>query len=110
MPGSTNLNEHKDLKELLIDFSKKDKLIGAICAAPLVLGGLGLLKGKTATCYPGVEEKLTGAKHTGSPLEVDGNIVTAKGIGAAMKFALQLVTMLKSKEEANKLAKEMVVE
>ncbi len=110
MPGSTNLNEHKALKELLIDFAKKDKLIGAICAAPLVLGGLGLLKGKTATCYPGVEGKLTGAKHTGSPLEVDGNMVTAKGIGAAMKFALQLVAMLKSKDVANTLAEEMVVE
>lgn len=110
MPGSSNLNEHKALKDLLIDFSKKDKLIGAICAAPLVLGGLGLLRGKTATCYPGVEEKLIGAKHTGLPLEVDGNIVTAKGIGAAMKFALQLVTMLKSREEANNLAKEMVLE
>ncbi|SMO81380.1 4-methyl-5(b-hydroxyethyl)-thiazole monophosphate biosynthesis [Saccharicrinis carchari] len=110
LPGSTNLNEHIALKELLVDFSNKGKLIGAICAAPLVLGGLGLLKDKTATCYPGVEGKLTGAKHTGAPLEVDGNIVTAKGIGAAMKFALQLVSMLKSKEEANRLAKEMVVE
>lgn len=110
LPGSTNLNEHKALKELLIDFAKKGKLIGAICAAPLVLGGLGLLKGKTATCYPGVEEKLTGANTTGSPLEVDGNMVTAKGVGAAMKFALQLVTMLKSTDEANQLAKALVVE
>ncbi len=110
LPGSTNLQEHKALNELLIEFSSKGKLIGAICAAPLVLGGLGLLKGKTATCYPGVEEKLIGANPTGSPLEVDGNIVTAKGVGAAMKFALQLVTMLKSTDEANKLAKTMVVE
>ena len=110
MPGTLNLNEHDELKNLLVDFANKGKLIGAICAAPLILGGKGLLKGKNATCYPGFEDKLLEAKHTGSPLEVDENIITAKGVGAAMKFALQLVTMLKDESLAKELADKMVVE
>ncbi|GAF02993.1 DJ-1 family glyoxalase III [Saccharicrinis fermentans] len=110
MPGTLNLNKKEALKELLVDFSKQGKLIGAICAAPIVLGGKGLLKGKNATCYPGFEDQLTEANHTGSPLEVADNIVTAKGVGAAMKFALQLVAMLKGEKEAEDLAQQMVIE
>ncbi|MGQ1784076.1 MULTISPECIES: DJ-1 family glyoxalase III [unclassified Saccharicrinis] len=110
MPGTLNLNEHEALKELLVDFSNRGKLIGAICAAPLVLGEKGLLKGKNATCYPGFENQLIEAKHTGSPLEVADNIITAKGVGAAMKFALQLVSMLRGKEVAYELTQKMVIE
>jgi len=110
MPGTLNLNKNEALKDLLVEFSNQGKLIGAICAAPLVLGGKGLLKGKNATCYPGFEDQLIEANHTGSPLEVANNIVTAKGVGAAMKFALQLVTMLKGEKEAKDLAQEMVIQ
>ncbi len=110
MPGTLNLNKHEALKKLLVDFSKQGKLIGAICAAPLVLGGQGLLQGKNATCYPGFEDQLSGANQTGSPLEVADNIVTAKGVGAAMKFALQLVSMLKDDQLAIDLAQKMVIE
>ncbi len=110
MPGTLNLNKHDELKKLLIEFSNRGKLIGAICAAPLVLGEQGLLQNKNATCYPGFEHQLTGARHTGSPLEVAQNIITAKGVGAAMKFALQLVMMLKGEALANDLAKKMVIE
>ena len=110
MPGTLNLDDHGDLKKLLVDFCEQGKPIAAICAAPIVLGGLGLLKNKNATCYPGFEDKLIGAKTTGSPVEISDNIVTSKGVGAAMKFALQLVTMLKGEESAKELAQKMVVE
>ena len=62
MPGAKHLNEHEDLKNLISDFNSKGKLIAAICAAPMVLGGLGVLDGKRATCYPGFEPELIGAK------------------------------------------------
>ncbi|WP_066629345.1 DJ-1 family glyoxalase III [Labilibacter marinus] len=110
MPGTLNLDKHDDLKELLLNFSNQNKLIGAICAAPLVLGGQGILKDKNVTCYPGFEDKLIGAKTTDAPIEVANNIITAKGVGAAMKFALQLVSMLKDEELAIKLADKMVIE
>ncbi len=109
MPGALNLNNHKSLIELLVDFSSQGKLIGAICAAPFILGEQGLLKNRNATCYPGFEDKLKEANYTGSPLEVADHLITAKGVGAAMKFALQLVTMLKGKELANDLAVKMVI-
>ena len=62
MPGASNLNDHEGVKEALLAQAQAGKLVSAICAAPLVLGGLGLLKGKRATCYPGFEKTLTDAK------------------------------------------------
>ncbi|RHJ95132.1 DJ-1 family glyoxalase III [Parabacteroides bouchesdurhonensis] len=95
MPGSTNLNAFEPLKELLLDQYRNHKIIAAICAAPLVLGGLGLLKGRNATCYPGFEPKLIGANVTGGAVEVDGNVITGKGPGLVYNFALTLVAALK---------------
>ncbi len=109
MPGTLNLKAHKSLNDLLIDFAKKDKLIGAICAAPTVLAQNNLLEDKNATCYPGFEKDLGNADFTGQPLEVSGNIVTANGVGSAMKFALQLVIMLIDKKAAEEVAAKMVV-
>ena len=59
-------------------FAQEQKPIAAICAAPMVLGKLGLLKGKKATCYPGFEQYLEGAECTGAPVERDGNIITVR--------------------------------
>ena len=72
--------------------------MAAICAAPLVLGHLGLLVGRKATCYPGVEPELTGATCTGAMVEVDGNIITGKGPAAAFEFGFTLVEQFKSPE------------
>ena len=96
MPGAKNLLEHEGVKEQLKVFAK-DKLIGAICAAPMVLGSMGLLEGKRATCYPGFEPELIGANFTNEPVTVDGNIITGKGPAFAMKFSLQLVETLVGK-------------
>ncbi|HHX31973.1 MAG TPA: DJ-1/PfpI family protein [Bacteroidales bacterium] len=94
MPGAKNLNEHDDLKNLISDFNSKGKLIAAICAAPMVLGGLGFLDGKRATCYPGFEPELIGAKITGESVVVDENIITGKGPAFVFDFALRLVEQL----------------
>lgn len=94
MPGAKHLNEHEGLKELLKEFNDKKKPIAAICAAPMVLGGLGLLEGKRATCYPGFEPELTGAQTTGESVVVDGNITTGRGPGLVFDFALRLVEQI----------------
>jgi protein deglycase len=107
-PGSDNLNRHDGLKSQINVFHEKGKMIAAICAAPLVLGGLGILKGKKATCYPGVEPKLTGANCTGNTVEIDGNIITGKGPGVALKFSLTLVEKLVGKEKADELKRDMI--
>ena len=94
MPGAKNLDEHGQLKDLLLRFSAQGGLIAAICAAPMVLGGLGLLKGCKATCYPGFESKLEGATYTTQPTETDGKIITGRGPGYAYDFGFALLTAL----------------
>ena len=79
MPGAANLNLHEGLRKLLVEQNGKGKRLGAICAAPMVLGSVGVLKEKRATCYPGFEKRLTGAEHTGELCTIDGNITTGKG-------------------------------
>ena len=109
MPGAKNLNEHDGLKKLILQFNESEKYLGAICAAPMVFGQLGILKNKNATCFPGFENYLNDAKVTGASKEVAGNIVTGKGAGVAIEFALQIVEILKDKKSAEELAKRMVV-
>ena len=109
LPGSNNLNAHEGLKSQIIDFYENGKPLGAICAAPLVFGNLGILKDQTATCYPGFENQLLGANTTGRDVEQSGVIVTGKGAGVAIKFALKIVEMLKGKELAENLASKMIV-
>ena len=109
-PGSDNLNKHEGLKKQIRAFHDQGKLISAICAAPLVLGSMGILNGKRATCYPGVESRLTGATCTGNAVEIDGNIITGKGPGVALKFSLTLVEKLVDKAKAEELKKAMIVE
>lgn len=96
MPGAKHLNEHDDLKNLISDFNSQKKFIAAICAAPMVLGGLGILDGKRATCYPGFEPELIGAIATEESVVVDENIITGKGPGLVFDFGLRLVEILLS--------------
>ena len=108
MPGTKYLGAHKELTELLKKANEKGTGLAAICAAPSVLGDLGLLNGKTAVCYPGFEERLTGAtigKHT---VETDGNITTSRGMGTAIDFALELTKILCGKEKATELGKGII--
>jgi len=103
MPGATNLNEHSGVKSVVLAQASKGKIVAAICAAPLVLGGLGLLEGKKATCYPSFENTLIGATHVEASCVVSENIITANGPGGAMPLALELVRQLKGIELATQL-------
>ena len=110
MPGAKNLKEHIGLAEQIINFNDNGKPLGAICAAPLVLGNLGILKDIKATCYPGFEGELHGAIVTENDVELAGTVITGKGAGVAIDFALKIVEMFKGKEEANELARKMILE
>lgn len=108
IPGATNLNEHPGLQKQILNFYENKKPLAAICAAPLVFGNLGILKDKTATCYPGFEKQLLGANTTGKNVELSGNIITGKGAGVAIEFALKIVEMFMGKEYADELARKMI--
>ena len=99
MPGTLNLEKSKMVQDMLDFASEKGIVIGAICAAPSVLGKKGLLQGKKATCFPGFEDQLIGAVVTGASVETDGNIITAKGAGCSIDFAYAIAEKLLGSEK-----------
>ena len=104
MPGASNLKAYTGLKKALEQYAVNGKKIAAICAAPLVLGGLGLLQGKKATAYPGYESTLKGATYVKSPVVKDGNIITGRGPGLVFDFGLAIVEELQGKAKAEEVA------
>lgn len=108
MPGTKNLGADKRLAEIITYCNEKNIFIGAICAAPSVLGAMGLLNGKKAVCYPGFENALTGAEVLDVPAVRDGNIITARGAGAALEFSYELIYALIDKNTADKLAENII--
>lgn len=94
MPGSKNLDESQTVEKFIAAALDADAFICAICAAPMILGKRGLLKGKRAVCYPGFEQYLSGAAVENVPCVRDGKIITARAMGAATEFALALVAAL----------------
>lgn len=110
MPGTTNLGAHEGVCEQLKKAYAAGKLIAAICAAPTVFGKLGLLEGKKAICYPGMEDGLTGAIVTYEPTVRDGNIITSRGMGTAIDFGLAIIAYYEGEEAAASLAEKIVYE
>lgn len=108
-PGTPYLEEVDGLKGLFMEQNMHEKLIAAICAAPSVLGHWGLLKGKNATCFPGYEKELNGAKAQPAPARVvkDGNIITARGMGTAVDLGLAIIEALFDEDKAIELGKEI---
>ncbi len=108
MPGSAHLAASERVMELVKDFENRGKILAAICAAPaLVLGKAGVLEGKRFTCYPGMEEKAgSGGSYSPEALVVDGNVITAWGMGGASEFARALIRMLAGEEAADRVLKE----
>ena len=100
MPGTLNLERSDDVQRTLAYAMQNDLTVAAICAAPSILGHTGYLKGRKATCYPGFEEDLVGARIKDEPVVWDGNILTAKGAGVALDFALELVARLASEDKS----------
>jgi len=109
MPGSKNLKENGSVIDIIKDIDSRGGFIGAICAAPMVLGHTGVLDNKTATCFPGFEDQLGKADHRPEPVVVDGNIITGKGPACAVPFALRVIEMIKDKDTAQEIGKGMQV-
>jgi DJ-1 family protein len=107
MPGTTNLQKSPTVQKVIDYAFANDVWVGAICAAPSILGQKGLLDGKKVTCFPGFEQDLGAADFTGAPVEQDGKLITANGPGNALAFALRLVQCLTDTETAENLAKDM---
>lgn len=91
MPGTLNLEKAESVQRFIDFCIENNRMIGAICAAPSILGHKGLLEGKKAVCFPGFEEQLQGAKVCDDAVMRDGNIITACGAGAALEFGFELV-------------------
>lgn len=108
LPGSTNLNAHNGVREALMKQYNAGKLVAAICAAPMVFGSLGIVRGRRATCYPGFEKFLDGAEYTHELCTVDGNVVTGEGPAAALPFAYKLLEMLSTEQTAHEVADGMM--
>ena len=108
MPGTTNLDANEKLRTLLLKAIESGKYVAAICAAPLILGKLGVLKDKTATCYPSFESYLEGASLSTDRVCFSENIITSRGPGTASDFALFIVEKLKGKELRDKIHGDML--
>ncbi|MCI8813994.1 MAG: DJ-1/PfpI family protein [Lachnospiraceae bacterium] len=106
--GTENLEKFQPLLDLVKSFVAQDKKVAAICAAPRILAGLGLLNGRKATSYPSVMEELTDAQTTTEAVAVDGCITTSRGLGTAIDFSLELIGQLISREKAKEIAESVV--
>lgn len=113
LPGGTegmeNLRRESRVLEALGQHSSQGKILGAICAAPLVLQEAGLIDGRAVTCHPGIAEMLTATTRRTERVVVDGNIVTSQGPGTAMEFALKLIELVDGKEKAESIGKGLVL-
>ncbi len=109
MPGATNLQDSAQVIEITQKLAKKGKLVAAICAAPIVLERAGVINSKKATSYPGFEQEMGSCTYHEQDVVVDGNIITARGPGIAMAFAIELIKYLKGTESADSLIKGMLI-
>ena len=107
MPGATNLNEHQGVRKALLHQFESGKHVGAICAGPMVLGSLGIVKGKKATCYPGFQKYLTGATYTAKLVEHDGNVITGEGPAATLPYAYHILSYFIGKEKTREIEQGM---
>ena len=108
LPGSTNLDACAPLTRAISAHFAAGRPVAAICAAPLVLGHLGILRGKKATCYPGVVGELAGATYTAAIVERDGNVITGKGPAAAFEFGYTIVDYFKGAGASDALRQGMI--
>lgn len=108
MAGTNNLEACEPLMEQVDRFAADGRLVAAICAAPSILGHRGLLKGRKACSYPSFESHLEGAEVLHQPAVIDGNIITGRGMGAAIPFGLAILEKLKGREAAQQMAEKIV--
>lgn len=105
LPGATNLDSDKTVDKFIFLANERGKFICAICASPFIIGKRGLLNGRRATCFPGFEKELIGATVTNTGCVRDGNIITAKAMGASHEFAIEILSAIKGEAEATRIKK-----
>ncbi|MCD8018176.1 MAG: DJ-1/PfpI family protein [Clostridiales bacterium] len=108
LPGTNYLREHDGLAELLKKQYEAKRWVAAICAAPSVFAGLGFLEGRKATSYPGCVDDTQCGTYLEEPAVVDGNVVTSRGVGTAIPFALTLIEVLVGKDKAEEIAASII--
>lgn len=108
MPGTKNLEAHEGLMAKLDEFYAAGKPVSAICAAPSIFGHRDMLQGKKACCYPSFEEDLKGAEVVFDSCVVTDNVTTARGMGAAIDFALAILARYQGKEAAKEMADKII--
>jgi 4-methyl-5(b-hydroxyethyl)-thiazole monophosphate biosynthesis len=107
-PGFVNLEASEKVLKLVREMFDRDKYVTAICGAPSVLGTAGVIQGKRATIFPGMEATLVGAEHIDERVVVDGKVITSQGPGTALEFAIKLVEVLAGKNKAEEVTKEVL--
>ena len=110
LPGTLNLEKSEIVRACIQVAMTQEVYLAAICAAPSILGHMGLLEGKKATCYVGFEEQLLGAQATGEAVVQDGRFITGRGAGVALPFALKLVEVLCGPNRAVTLGESLLCE
>lgn len=110
LKGVDNLRNNMTVINKVQDFYENKKLVASICAGPTVLGKAGVLRGIKATCYPGMDKELGGADYTDKKVVVDKNVITGRSLGAAIDFALAIITYLTDEDTSRKVAKGIVYE
>lgn len=108
MPGTLHLREHEGLAGLLERHYEGGRWTAAICAAPSVLAKLGFLAGRKCTSYPGALDDYPTGPYLEDPVVIDGHVITSRGVGTAIPFALTLITCLMGKEKADQIAASIV--
>ena len=108
IPGTPNLKAHSGLADLIKQYKDAGKYLAAVCAAPTVYGEMGLLEGRNATCYPGMEDGLIGANKLTDKVVCDGQFITSRGMGTCIDFGLKLLSLLESQEKADEIAGKIV--
>ena len=106
--GVKNLSQSSQVRQMIAAFESNKRLIAAICAAPTLLGEMGILADKKATCYPGLEGELNCREISSDSVVVDGNIVTSRGAGTTHLFAAKLVELMTDKKLADEILEKMV--
>lgn len=107
MPGTLNLEKCETVKSAVSYCAENDRFVCAICAAPSVLGHMGLLRGRKACCFPGFENELEGAEVSDDYVCRDGKFITAKGMGAAIDFSREITASLINENEAKRIKKSL---
>lgn len=108
IPGTPNLKAHAGLEKLIRSYVDAGKYLAAVCAAPTIYGEMGLLEGKDATCYPGMEEGLVGANPKTDSVVCDGQFITSRGMGTCIDFGLELLAKLTDQITADTIAEKIV--